>query len=162
MAFRLFPITVFPATEGKVYPEVFRTDTNSFWIEGMGVMASLDADAELHYIFHVPTPLPSGTAKLEVLAMTSDVASGDAKFNPKWKSIAVGEDFDLAAASLYAEGTQTFTWLTNEGHLFKRSKVTLDADTVTADEFIALRLVLETTNWSLDTRSLWLASVVWE
>lgn len=162
MAFRLFPITAFPATEGKVYPDVFRTNTNNFWLEGLGVMASLDADAELHYVFHVPTPLPSGTAKLEVLAMTHDSGNGDATFNPHWKSIAVGEDFDLTAASLLAEGTETLTWVTNEGCLFKGAKVTLDADTLVADEFLALRLVLESTNWTLDERSLWIASVIWE
>jgi hypothetical protein len=161
MAFRLFPISSFPATEGSTYPDVLRTNTNDFWIEGLGVKASLSADAELHYVFHVPTPLPSGTAKLEVLAFSYE-ASGDAKFNPKWKSIAVGEDFDLAASSLNAEGTQTLTWSTGDGHKFKRSKITLDADTVTADEFIALRLAMESTSWTLDDRSIWIPAVIWE
>ncbi len=260
MAFRLFPISAFPATVGKVYPDVIPTTDNSFWIEGLGVMASLDADAELHYVYHVPTPIPSGTGKLEVIGYARQ-AAGDAKFNPKWRSLAVGEDLDLAAGGLNAEGTDTLTWL-NEKQLvtltgasggtftlsfdgqgptttiawnaadtavqaaleglsniasgdvavtgsaggpwtveFKqayegvdvammtadsggltgttptadvtlsqgstdnhilRTKVTLDADTLTADEFIVLRLVMETTSWTLSKRSIWLPSIIWE
>lgn len=149
-------------TSGKVYPDLFRTNTNNFWIEGVGCMASLDADAEIHYVWHVPASLPAGTCKLEVLAFSYD-ANGDAKINPKWKSIAVEEDFDLAVGSLNAEGTTTMTWVTsNDAHQFKRAKITLDADTVVADEFISMRLALESTSWTLNQRSIWLPAVIWE
>jgi len=161
MAFQLFPFSAFPATEGKVYPDLYNTAVNGFSFEAMGVIASLDADAELHYVFHVPASLPSGIAKLEVLAM-SNAAAGDAKFNPKWKSIAVGETFDLAVGSLNAEGTQTFTWASGDNEKFKRLKIPLDADTVTADEFIAMRFVMETSSWTLAAKSIWLPSVIWE
>ncbi len=161
MSFRLFPVSVFPATEGKVYPDVYATTSNSFLIEALGVIASLSADAELHYVFRVPASLPSGTAKLEVLAMAPAVA-GAAKFNPKWKSVAVEDDMDLAAGSLNAEGTQTLTWSTGDDDQFKSAKVTLDADTVVADEFIVLRLVMETSSWTLAEKSIWLPTVIWE
>lgn len=162
MAYRIRPMSSFPATEGKVYPDCFRTNTNNFWIEGMGCMASLDADAELHYVWHVPASLPTGTCKLEVLAFSYD-ANGDAKINPKWKSIAVEEDFDLAVGSLNAEGTTTITWSTgNDAHQFKRAKITLDADTVVADEFVSMRLALESTSWTLNQRSIWLPALIWE
>jgi len=159
---RIYPISQFPATEGKVYPDGLRTNTNDFWVEGLGVMASLDGDAELHYIFRAPASLPDGTAKLEVVGFSYD-ADGDAKINPKWKSFAFEEDFDLAAASLNAEGTQTLSWATGEdAHEMKQLKVTLDADTVVAGEFVALRLVMESASWTLDTRSVWFASIIWE
>lgn len=253
MAFRMRPMSAFPATEGKVYPDVLRTNENDFWIEGLGVMASLDSDAELHYLWHTPAVLPTGTCKLEVLAFSYN-ADGDAKFNPKWKSLAIGENFDLAATSLNAEGTQTLTWtneiqtvtltdatagtftltfdgqttstiaydataaavqsalealsnldsgdvtvtgdaggpwavefdgqgdvalmtaddssltgtagvaLTQEsnGHEFLRAKVTLDADTIVADEIVALRLAMESTSWTLNKRSIWLPAIIWE
>jgi len=162
MAYRIRPISAFPATSGKVYPDVLRTNSNDFWIEGLGVMASLDADAELHYLFLVPPTLPSGTAKLEVVGFSYN-AGGDAAFNPKWKSIAFDEDMDLSAASLNAEGESTMTWTYNsDAHEMKRTKVTLDADTVVADEFIQLRLALVSANWTLNQRSIWLPSVVWE
>jgi len=162
MAFRLKPISAFPATGGKTYPDVLRTTSNDFWIEGLGVMPSLDADAELHYVFHVPSVLPTGTCKLEVIGFSYD-AAGDAALNPKWKSIAFEENMDLAAGSLNAEGETTITWVYgSDAHQMKRTKITLDADTVVADEFINMRLALVTANWTLNQRSIWLPSVLWE
>lgn len=260
MSFRLFPISAFPSTGGNVFPYVLETEVNSFWVEGMGVVASLASDAAIHYVYHIPAIIPAGTAKLEVLALASQ-ASGLAKFNPKWKSIALGEDFDLAVGSLNAEGTQTLTWLNEEqlvtlagatggtftlsfnsqgptgtiaydavagtvqtaleglsniasgdvsvtgnaggpytvefdqaysgqnvvsmtadgalltgttptvdvtvsqeatANSWLRSKVTLDADTVTVDEFVSLRFVLETSGWTLDNTSIWLPAIIWE
>lgn len=162
MAFRLFPMSSFPATQNKVFPFVHDTTTNTFLVEGLGVIGGLDVDAELHYVFHVPTSLPSGTAKLEVLAMAKPSVGGDAKFNPKWKSIAIEEDFDLAVGSLNAEGTQTITWGVGDNDKFHRVKIVLDADTVVADEFVVLRLVMESTSWTLNYNSLWLPAIIWE
>jgi hypothetical protein len=162
MATRLRPISAFPATAGKVYPDAVRTNTNDFWIEGLGVMASLDADAELHYVWHVPSVLPSGTAKLEVIAFSYD-AGGNAAFNPKWKSIAFDEDMDLTAGSLNAEGESTITWTYGaNAHEMRRTKVTLDADTVVADEFINMRLALVSANWTMNQRCIFLPSILWE
>jgi hypothetical protein len=162
MAYRLYPFSAFPATEGKVYPDAIRTNTNDFWIEGVGVMASLDADAEIHYVFRVPGGLPTGTAKLEVTGFSYD-ANGDAKLNPKWASKAYEEDLDLAASSLNAEGTQTMTWATgSDAHQFKQLKVTLDADTIVAGEFIVLRLALETSGWTMNQRAIFNVSIIWE
>ena len=162
MAYRIHPISAFAATESKVFPRVIRTDTNSFWVEGLGVMASLDSDAELHYVFHVPTSLPSGNAKLELISFAEN-GGGNAKVNPKWKSVDFGETMDLASGSLNAEGTETITWTYNSDQFeMKRTKVTLDADTVVADEFIQLSLVMETTNWTMNDVTIWLPSIIWE
>ena len=43
-----------------------------------------------------------------------------------------------------------------------RAKITLDADTVVADELIVLCLVFESTGWTLETKSLWLPMIIWE
>jgi hypothetical protein len=145
-----------------LYPDTFKTTTNDFWIEGMGVIASLDADSEIHYVFHVPSVLPTGNAKLEVIAQSLD-AGGDAAYNPKWKSVAFGETMDLAVGSLNAEGESTLTWTGGaDAHEMKRDKITLDADTVTADEFIVLRLALVSANWTLNQRCILLPSILWE
>jgi hypothetical protein len=163
MAFRLNPISAFPATAGKVYPDVLRTNTNDFWIEGLGVMASLDADAELHYIWQCPKGvLPTGNCKLEVKMLSYD-AGGDAAFNPKWKSIAIDEDMDVASANLNAEGESTLTWTYgSDAHEMKRATINLDADTVVADEFINMRLELVSANWTLNQRCIVLPSIIWE
>jgi hypothetical protein len=125
-------------------------------------MASLDADAEFHYVFRVPAALPVGTAKLEVIGLGLS-PNGDAKLNPKWKSVALEEDIDIAAASLNAAGTQTLTWTSgSDDHEFKSLKVVLDADTVVAGEFIVMRLALESTGWTLDERVVFISSIIWE
>jgi len=163
MATRLGPISSFPATQGKVYPDVLKTTSNDFWIEGLGVMASLDADAELQYIWHVPEgTLPVGTCKLEVIMFSYD-GDGDAAFNPKWKSVAFDENMDLAAGSLNAEGESTISWTFGaNAHEMRRATINLDADTVVADEFIQMRLALISANWTLNTRSIVLPSIIWE
>jgi hypothetical protein len=163
MAVRLGPISAFPATQGKVYPDVFKTASNDFWIEGLGVMASLDADAELHYIWHTPKGgLPEGTCKLEVIMVSFD-ADGDAAFNPKWKSIAFDETMDLAAGSLNAEGESTISWTFGvNANQMRRATINLDADTIVSDEFIQMRLALVSANWTLNQRSIVLPSIIWE
>ena len=163
MATRLGPISSFAETQSKVFPDVFKTSSNDFWIEGLGVMASLDADAELHYVWHLPKgSLPVGTCKLEVIMFSFD-AGGDAAFNPKWKSIAIDENMDLAAGSLNAEGESIITWTFGaNAHEMRRTTINLDADTVVADEFIQMRLALISANWTLNQRSLVLPSIIWE
>ena len=163
MATRLGPISAFAATQSKVFPDVFKTSSNDFWIEGLGVMASLDADAELHYVWNLPKgSLPVGTCKLEVIMFSFD-AGGDAAFNPKWKSIAIDENMDLAAGSLNAEGESTITWTFGaNAHEMRRATIDLDADTVVADEFLQMRLALISANWTLNQRSLVLPSIIWE
>lgn len=162
MAYRLNPFSAFPATEGKTFPFPFDTTTNNFLVEGLGVVGSLDVDAELHYVFHIPQSLPSGTAKLEVLVMGNPTVGGDVKFNPYWKSVPIDETIDLSLGSLNAEGTQTFTWEPGDNDVFQRVKIALDADTVVADEFVVLRLVMETASWTLDYRTVWLPAIIWE
>lgn len=163
MASRLGPISSFPATSGKVYPDILKTISNDFWIEGLGVMASLDADAELHYIWHVPKGvLPTGNCKLEVIMFSFD-GDGNAAFNPKWKSVSFDETMDLAAGSLNAEGENTISWTYGvNAHQMRRATINLDADTVVADEFIQMRLALVSANWTLNTRSIMLPSIIWE
>lgn len=48
------------------------------------------------------------------------------------------------------------------GYVFQSPKVVLDADTIVADEFVLLRLVMESTGWTLNTNSVWLPTIVWE
>lgn len=159
---RIRPISAFPATESKTYPDALRTDSNDFWIEGLGVIASLDADSEFHCLWQVPDDLPDGTAKLELIGFSYD-ASGDAKINPYWKSVDFEESMDLALGSLNAEGVQTITWSSpGDAHVMKQHKVNLDADTVVAGEFIMMRLVLTTASWTLNQRSIWLPNIIWE
>jgi len=106
--------------------------------------------------------VPTGTGKFELRGLSYN-AGGDAAFNPKWKSIDYGEDMDLAVGSLNAEGESTLSWTYGaDAHEWKLSTINLDADTLTADEFVMLRLALVSANWTLNQRSVWIASILWE
>lgn len=161
MAFRLYPFSGFPATVSRTFPYTTLTSTNFFAIDGLGVEASLGANAEHHYVWHVPASLPVGTPKLELNVMANAIG-GDAKINPKWKSVPYEETFDLLSSSLNAEGTQTITWAAGDADVMKQLKVDLDADTVVVDEFIMMAIVYETSGWTLASRSGWFPAIIWE
>ena len=155
----LFPYSAVPTTSGKVYPDIMVGGTNSRREEGLGVIASLDANATYRLHWKMPPTLPSGTCKL-VLHARANATSGAAKVNPTWGSCAVEEDPDLT--TLTGEGTGTITWSTGDSYQIKELKVTLDADTVTASETIVMSLVFETTSWTLAAKSVWQAFIIWE
>lgn len=151
------PISAVPDTSGEVYPNVHAD--SSKYREGLGVAASPGSDRTWHLEFETPPVLPSGTCKL-VLAVVADAATGAAKVNPKWVSVADAES--AFAATRIAEGTTTFTWGTGDNHKDKRVKITLDADTVVAGETIVMDLVFETSGWTLAAVSTWKAAIIWE
>lgn len=157
----LYAYSVYPATvTGEVFADVYTGDGgNSPETVGWGVEASLGADATLGCRFEMPPSLPTGTAKLRLLAM-ADAVTGVAKVNPKWRSVAVEED--PTDTALTAEGTQTVTWAAGDDDVFKELLVTLDADTVVAGEIIAMDIVFETASWTLAAISLWSFSIIWE
>lgn len=156
----IFPHSVVPATADKVFPNVHvGAGANSKHDEGLGVMASVDADSTWRLRFQMPPSLPTGTGKLRLLAL-ANATSGAAKVNPKWASVAAEED--PSSATLNAETTQTITWGAGDNDQYKELKVTLDADTLVASEEVVMDLVFETTSWTLAVVSTWIASVIWE
>lgn len=106
-----------------------------------------------------PTSLPTGTCKLNLLAL-ANATSGNAKVNPKWASVAAEED--PSGATLNAETTSTLTWAAGDNDQYKSLKITLDADTPVAGETIVLDLVFETASWTLAQVSTWQVCILWE
>jgi len=156
----IFPCSAFPNTAGNTFPRFHSGGTNSRRIEGLGVLASIGSDSVWHLVFAMPpSALPSGTCKLRLLAL-ANATSGSAKVNPKWASVAAGENPDTA--TLNAEGTSTLTWAAGDNDDFKELKITLDADTPVAGELIVMDLTFETASWTLAVDSSWLPSVIWE
>ncbi len=156
----IFPHSAFPVTAGRVFPNFHvGAGANSKHDEGLGVEASVGADSTWRLRFQMPPTLPTGTAKLRLLAL-ANATSGVAKVNPKWASVAVEED--PSGATLNAEGTSTVTWSTGDNDQYKELKVTLDADTLVASEEVVMDLVFETTSWTLAQISTWVASIIWE
>ena len=144
------PISAIPATSGRVFPHV--QVASSVNIEGLGVEASVGADATWNLVFQMPPTLPTGTAKL-LLQAIANATSGVAKPNPKWVSVAAEEN--PFTASRNAEGVGTITWAAGDANVFKELKIDLDADTIVAGEHVVLDLVMETASWTLAVVSLW-------
>lgn len=157
----IFYSSAVPVTTDRVFPNIHvGAGANSKHDEGLGVQASVGADSTWRLRFQMPpTSLPSGTCKLRMLAL-ANATSGNAKVNPKWASVAAGED--PSSATLNAEGTSTLTWAAGDADDYKELKVTLDADTPVAGEMIVMDLVFETSSWTLAQVSTWVVSVIWE
>lgn len=156
----VFPHSAIPVTGGRVFPDVYvGAGANSRHDEGLGVEASLGGDAIWRLRFQMPPSLPTGTGKLRLLAL-ANATSGDARANPKWASVAAGED--PSSAVLNAEGTATVTWGAGDNDVYKETKIILDADTLVASEEVVMDLTFETASWTLAQKSLWIASIIWE
>ncbi len=156
----IYPCSVYFATAFRTYPNFHvGAGSNSKRDEGFGVEASLGADATIELRFEMPPTLPTGTCKLRLIAL-ANATSGNAKVNPKWVSVAVEED--PSSATPVAETVQTVTGGSSDNDQYKELKVTLDADTVVASEFVVMNLVFETSSWTLAAVSTWRASIIWE
>lgn len=155
----IFPHSAYPVSS-NVFPNIHVGDgANSKHDEGLGVVASLAADAIWRLRFQMPPTLPTGTCKLRMLGI-ANATSGAAKINPKWASVAVEES--PSGATLQAETTQTVTWAAGDNDQYKSLVVTLDADTPVASEEIVMDLTFETTSWTLAQISTWIVSIIWE
>jgi hypothetical protein len=158
----IFPYSAVPSgSTGEIFPNVHVGATNSRLAEGLGVANATDLTADRTWMLHfqMPPTLPSGTAKLRLLAI-ANATTGVAKVNPTWGSVAVEENYDTT--TLTAEGVQTVTWETGDADVFKELKVTLDADTVVASEIVVMNLVFVDTDFTLAVTSTWIASIIWE
>lgn len=151
----LFPSSAYPATSGQVFPNIYLGNGD----EGLGVRASLSVDATWRLRFQLPPVLPDGSPVLRLLALAT-TTSGEAKVNPKWASVAVGEN--PSTATLAAEGTQTLTWGGSDSGVYKQIRVPLDANTLVAGEIVAMDLVFETSGWTLTVVSTWIPAILWE
>lgn len=156
----IFSNSAVPVTADRVFPNIHvGGGANSQHDQGLGVEASVGADATWRLRFQMPPGLPSGTGKLRLLAL-ANATTGVAKVNPKWASVAVEED--ASSATLNAEGTSTVTWSTGDEDVYKELKVDLDADTLVASEMVVMDLVYETTDFTLAQVSTWIPSIIFE
>lgn len=120
---------------------------------------TLNADQTFAIEFPFPPTLPSGQLKMR-LRSYANAATGVVKFNPKWFSLAAGEN--PGDATLAAEGTQTITWATGNENDMLVTEVTLDADTPVAEEVLIMNLVFEDTNTTLAVASYHIIEFFWE
>lgn len=157
----LKPDSAFPVSS-DVFPK-FYVGAGSYSKEDEGYAVTdattLTADAIWRFRFEMPSVLPSGTGKLRIISIANATA-GVLKINVKWASVAVGED--PSSMVLNDEGTVTITWSAGDADDYKGTKITLDADTLVASEFIKLDLVFEDTGMTLAVDSVHFISIIWE
>lgn len=157
----LFPHSQVPATSGTTFPNVHvGAGANSKRDDGLGVAASIAADATWNLRFQMPpSSLPTGTLKLVVRCL-ANATSGVAKINPKWVAVAAG--VSPSGATLVAEGvtpdakagqagsTDTLEWGAGDNDQYVTATWTLNATTLpAAGEVLVMDLVFETSGWTL-------------
>lgn len=156
----IFPSSVYlGGASGNLYPNFYvpATNTNAAGaIEGIGVVASLAADATAVIQFNIPGVLPTGTCKLRILAW-ANATSGAAKLTVSGGETAVGSN--IGAATLTAETQISQTW--SSADIIVENKITL-TDTPTASNIYTIKAVFNTTSWTLAAPSTWQFSLVWE
>jgi hypothetical protein len=156
----ILPQSAYPVTSGRVFPNIHvGAGANSKHDEGLGVEASVGADSIWRLRFQMPPTLPTGTGKLRLL-MLANATSGVARINPKWASVAAGED--PSSATLNAETVQAVTWAAGDNDDYKELKVTLDADTLVGGEVVVMDLTFETASWTLAQVLTVIPSIIWE
>ncbi len=144
---------------GNLFPNFYipNTNTNAAGaLEGIGVVASLGADATAVLQFNMPEVLPSGTFKLRCLAM-ANATSGVAKLTVSDKNVAAGSS--LGTSTLNAETQLSQTWATAD--ILVENKITLTT-TPAANDIVTVKAVFNTASWTLAQVSTWQFSLVWE
>ena len=145
---------------GNLFPNFYipATNTNTAGaLEGVGVVASLAADAPAVLQFNMPETIPSGTVKLRCLAM-ANATSGVAKVTFSDASTSAGSN--IGATTLTAETQLSQTWATAD--ILVENKITLTASAPTANQILTILATFNTTSWTLAAVSTWQFSIVWE
>jgi hypothetical protein len=128
-------------------------------IEGVGVIASLGADAAAVLQFNMPEAIPVGTFKLRVLAW-ANATSGVAKLDIADGQTAPGSN--IASTTLTTEaGSPTIsqTWTTAD--VIVENKVALTT-APTVNSILTIVATFRTASWTLAQASVWQFSLVWE
>lgn len=169
----IFPHSAFPAdTAGRLFPNFHvGAGANSKRDGGLGVEASLDADATWELRFQMPPTLPTGTGKLVVRCL-ANATSGVIRLNPKWVSVAAGEDPSSAtpvaetvtpdSVTGAAGSGDTATWGAGDADQYVDIKWTLNADTLVGGEVVVMDLVCETASWTMAQIVTMQPFIIWE
>lgn len=173
----IFPVSQVPITADKVFEAeiAWSGGTQDVDVVGLGVMASLDADAIWRLLWQLPKTFPSGTLKF-LASCLSDASStallGVAKINPKWNKFSL--DAPLQDTAVAAEGTTadattgggstaTLEWEIGDNDHILEAKWTMNAGTApSGGDFILMDLTFETTGWTLGSELIVIPSLIWE
>lgn len=145
---------------GNLFPNFYvpATNTNAAGaLEGIGVVASLAADASAVLQFNMPESIPSGTLKLRILGMANEASSHVAKITISDKNVAAANS--LGTSTLNAESQTTITFATAD--ILTEAKVTLTSSP-SANDILTVLAKFQTTGWTVAVVSTYQFSIVWE
>lgn len=134
----------------RAFPNVHTGATNARADEGLGIEASLGADATWQLRFPIPPTLAATPAATLRLRMLANATSGNARIRPQWAVVAAGANPDTA--SLNDEGVQNVAWAAGDNDDYKEVDIALDAATIAqsdAGRELVLNLLCETASWTL-------------
>lgn len=157
----IYPSSAYPAdSQGRLFPNFYSGSGGNAapHDEGLGVKASLDADATWELRFPVPPAFPSGTLKLRLLAL-ANATSGAAKVTVKDGRCPAGSS--PSAAALASEPQTTLTWAAGNNDQYLEAKVPLSV-VPQANDVLVVALTFNTSGWTLAAVLTVLASVIWE
>jgi len=162
----IYPSSAYPGTTGNIFPNFYNGAGGNAapHDEGFGVVASLGADSTLELRFPIPPTLPTGTLKLNILAL-ANATSGAAKLTvsdgtstPAASPAASGNP---SAAALTAEAQTTITWAASENDRYKQAKVPLTTAPAGNDQLV-VAVKFQTTGWTLAAVGTFIFSLIWE
>lgn len=126
--------------------------------EGIGVVASLGANAVAELRFPMPPSIPTGTLKLMVRCL-ANATTGTAKFTVSDNNC--GDSTSPSGLTLTDESQSTVTWSTGDNDKYKDTKVTLST-TPAANSSLVVALTFNNTGWTLAQVLTALVWVLWE
>ena len=138
------------------------TTTANSTIEGIGVVASLGADASAVLQFNIPEVIPAGTLKCRVLAW-ANATSGTAKLDIIDGRTPAGSNIANATFTTEAGSpTISHTWATADVITVPTGAPVTLTQQPTANDIYTVVATFRTASWSLAQTSVWQFSLVWE
>jgi hypothetical protein len=163
----LLPSSIYlGGASGLLYPAFYistgGTTPAQSALEGIGVIATLTADAPAVLQFNMPEVIPTGVLKLRVLAM-ANATTGNAKYTIKDGSTSAAAN--IANTTLTTEASAnpfTQAWAGGSNDILIENKLTLTATAPTANQITTVLATFNTASWTLAAASVWQMSLVWE
>ena len=164
----IYPISSIPDTSGRVVPNTHSNGVR--YLHGMGVEASLGADAKWHLVFPSPWPQPTGTLTLHLIH-TATATANDVQVNVQWYPAGRDENWDqtVGGGTMADEGTFSHTYVTQDSDSINLMRVYLDDSTYLglyqnsqSERYIFIDVVFKTSGWTMAAVTTWIAYLVWE
>lgn len=157
----IFAISEYPAdTTGRLFPIFYGGGGGnaSPHDQGIGVQASLSADATWELRFPVPPSVPTGTLKLRVLSLSSSGA-GVVKFTVKDATVSAGSS--PSGSTLTSETQSTVTWTTGSADKYIETKVPLTASPA-GNDMLVIAITFNSSGTTLAVPSCHIPTIIWE